>query len=143
MILLKVLLENLKIKDATFFHRATVGEVQALSINLVRSGFIRVPRGYLNFLSLSDGLVWNGLELFSCGQHERSGTVFSQPDLFSYQTKYGLGQFFSKYLVLGRAPEYLICYVSTDKSYHLIDRWHLKTVLKFPRFSDLLYYLTH
>ena len=143
MILLKTLLEQLKLKDALFFSGVSVAQVQAMSINLIRVGYPRIPRGYLNFLGFSDGLVWNGLELFSCGHHVRAGTVFDQPDIFSYQEKYALGKIFSKYLILGRTTEILICYDTLKHNYLLLDRSSLKVILKFPRFEDSLYYLIH
>ncbi|MBQ4471643.1 MAG: hypothetical protein II942_00130 [Alphaproteobacteria bacterium] len=143
MILLKTLMGQLRLRDALFFGGAPVNRVQSVSIALVRGGYPRIPRGYLNFLGYSDGLVWNGIELFSCSVHERAGTVFTQQDLLSYQEKYGLKKVFSKYLILGRSTEILICYDSMGKSYVLLDRSSLQTILKFPRFEDLLYHLIY
>ena len=143
MILLKTLVEQFKLRDALCFHGASLSQIQNISINLVKSGYPRVPRGYLNFLAMSDGLMWNGLELFSCAAHDRAGTVFTQPELLNYQEKYGLKKVFSKYLILGRYTECLICYDSVGRSYVLIDRTSLLTILKFPRFEDLLYALIH
>jgi len=139
MILLKTLINQLKIKNALLFHGATLSEGQAASIALVKAGFTRIPRGYLNFLNLSDGLAWNGLELFACGTHERAGTVFDQPTLVDYQNKYAKGHFFAKRLVLGRGLEYLVCYNATNHCYELVDRDSLTPMLKLPRFEDLLF----
>ena len=141
MILMQTLLNQLKMKDALLFHSVTLTEAQAISISLVKAGFIRIPRGYLRFLSFSDGLAWNGVELFACIPHERAGTVFNQPDLLEYQTKYARGRFFAHRLILGRALESLICYDADNKCYELLNRDTLNTMLKFPRFEDMLYYL--
>ena len=139
MILLKTLISQLKMKNALLFRGANLTEAQATSIMLVKSGSVRIPRGYLNFLNLSDGLVWNGLELFSCGLHERAGTVFDHPTLTDYHTKYAKGHFFSKRLVLGRGVEYLVCYNAENHCYELVDRDSLCIMLKLPRFEDILF----
>ena len=139
MILLKTLINQLKMKDALLFRGANLTEAQAASIALVKAGGVRIPRGYLNFLNFSDGLAWNGLELFSCGTHERAGTVFDHPTLTDYHGKYAKGKFFAKRLVLGRFLECLVCYNATNHCYELVDRDSLTPMLKLPRFEDILF----
>ena len=139
MILLTTLMNQLKLKDATLFRSVTLSEAQAMSIALVKAGFKRIPRGYLRFLNLSDGLTWQGLELFGCAGHERVGTVFNQPNLLEYQTKYAQGVFFAHRLVLGRLTEALIAYNFDNHCYELIHRDSMLVMIKFPRFEDVLY----
>ena len=141
MILIPSLLIQLKMNGAQVFPGATLTEVQAVSILLVKAGFPRIPRGYLTFLEQSDGFQFADVELFSCGNHERAGTVFNQPTLEGYQTKYAKGKFFASRLVLGRALESLICYNAQSKCYELIHRDSLQVMLKFPRFVDIFYHL--
>ena len=141
MSLMQSLCEQLKLKNALLFPRASMPQIQTLSINLVKAGFTRIPHGYMTFLQVADGLTWNGVELFSCVPHERAGTVFAQPDLLDYQQKHGLGKAFKDYLILGRATECLICYHNIEKNYQLLDRNTLCVILKFPRFQDVLYHI--
>lgn len=141
MILLSTLLLQLKMKNALVFPGVSLTEAQAISILLVKSGFPRIPRGYLSFLEQSDGLQYEGMEFFSCGTHERAGTVFDQPTLEGYQTKYATGRFFASRLVLGRATECLVCYNAENKCYELVQRDCLQVMLKFPRFMDVFYHL--
>ena len=139
--LLQTLLMGAKMKGALLFRRATLSEAQAMSIALVKAGYIRIPRGYLSFLELSDGFAWSDLELFGCGVHERACTVFNQPELLTYQQKYAVGRFFKQRLVIGRATESLICYNAENKCYELVMRDGLQVMLKFPRIEDLFYQL--
>ncbi len=141
MMLLSTLLIQLKMKGALVFPPVPLPVAQAISISLVKSGFPRIPRGYLMFLEQSDGLQFEGVEFFACLAHERAGTVFDQPTLEGYQTKYAKGKFFAERLVLGRATESLICYNAAGKYYELIHRDGLQVMLKFPRFMDVFYYL--
>ena len=87
--------------------------------------------------------MYNVLECFCAGTHERSETVFNQPELLPYQEKYAVGKIFSKRLILGRKGEIWICYDTSCRCYLLLDRWSLETILQFPRFEDLLYYLLY
>jgi len=139
--LLQTLLMQAKMKDALLFRQASQTEIQSTSISLVKAKRVRIPRGYISFLELTDGLVWGDFEMFSCTLHERAGTVFNQPDLLDYQQKYAEGKFFSKRLVLGRGMEFLVCYDALNKCYELINRDSLLVMLKFPRFEDLFYHL--
>ena len=141
MTLIQQLIEQLKLKKAQTFPCAALTQIQTTSIALVKAGFVKIPRGYTSFLQQTDGLSWNELELFSCVQHERTNTVFSQSDLLDYQQKYSLGRPFRNFLILGRATECLICYDHTQKNYLLLDRLSLAPILKFPRFQDLLYHI--
>ena len=141
MMLLSTLLTQLKMQGASVFSPVSLAEAQAVSILLVKSGFPRIPRGYLSFLAHSDGLQYEGVEFFSCIAHERAGTVFNQPTLEGYQSKYATGRFFATRLILGRATECLICYNADNKCYELICRDGLQVMLKFPRFMDVFYYL--
>ena len=141
MSLIPALIMQLKVKGAMVFPGASLGEIQSTSIVLVKAGFPRIPRDYLAFLEQSDGLQFEGVEFFSCLSHERAGTVFNQPTLESYQTKYAKGRFFATRLVLGRATECLICYNATDKCYELVQRDGLQVVSKFSEFKDVIYSL--
>ena len=105
------------------------------------SWFYPYPAGIFKFLNLSDGLVWDGMELFSCTAHERAGTVFNHPTLVDYHAKYAKGLFFAKRLVLGRGTEFLVCYDSASHCYELVDRDSLKPMLKLPRFEDILFHV--
>lgn len=142
MMMLSALLVQLKMKGALVFPPVPLSSAQAVSILLVKAGRPRLPRGYLMFLEQSDGLQYEDLEFFACAAHDRAGTVFDQPTLESYQTKYADNPFFAHRLVLGRATESLICYHAEHKYYELIHRDGLQVVLKFPRFMDVFYYLT-
>jgi len=141
MMMLSSLLMQIKMKGALVFPPVALSSAQAVSIMLVKANHPRVPRGYLMFLEQSDGLQYDGLEFFSCAAHDRAGTVFEQPTLEAYQTKYADNPFFAHRLVLGRTMESLVCYHAQNKYYELIHRDGLQVILKFPRFMDVFYYL--
>lgn len=141
MILLQTLVNQLKTKETVFFPAVGLNQAQSASVALVKAGRVRIPRGYLNFLTLTDGFACGDLEFFSCSSHERAGTVFDHPSLMGYHKQYATARFFAKRLVLGRCSEGLICYNAQNNTYELLDRNALLPIVALPRFEDMLYHL--
>lgn len=125
---------------AQVFAPAQMMDIQRTSITLVKKGWIQIPADYIQFLSLTDGLSWNGLELFAIKEHERRDSVFTQPTILNYQEENSLKNLFPKALILGRASEELILYRGDLKEYHILDRYTYEPVIKLPRLTDVLHF---
>lgn len=125
---------------AQVFAPAQMMDIQRTSISLVKKGWIQIPTDYIQFLSLTDGLSWNGVELFAIREHERRDSVFAQPTLLGYQEENSLKTLFPKALVIGRATEELIIYRGDLKEYHVLDRYTYEPVVKLPRLTDVLHF---
>ena len=125
---------------AMVFPPTPIMEIQRASISLVKQGLIQIPTDYVQFLSITDGLSWTGLELFSIYEHERKDCVFPGIQLLSYQKQIDLKGLFPKSLVLGFAPEQLILYTALQKEYIIINRYTFSPIIKLPRFADVLYF---
>jgi len=137
---LNVILNKLYQNYAQVFAPCAMMTIQRTSIALVKSGHIQIPSDYVQFLTLSDGLSWNGLELFGIEAHERKDTVFASPTLKDEQEKNDLKKLFPKALAVGRMGEELILYFNETHAYHIIDRYTYDTIVKLPRLSDVLYF---
>ena len=125
---------------AQVFAPAEMMDIQRTSIALVKKGWVQIPSDYIQFLRLTDGLSWNGLELFSIKEHERRDCVFGQPTLLNYQTENSLKTLFPKALIIGRATEELIIYRTDLKEYHILDRYTYDPIIKLPRLTDVLHF---
>ncbi|MGN0919585.1 MAG: hypothetical protein ACI4OR_02350 [Alphaproteobacteria bacterium] len=137
---LNTVLNNMYQAYALVFPPASIMEIQRTSIQLVKQGLIQIPADYIQFLSLTDGLNWNGLELFSIGQHERKDCVFPNLQLLPYQKTQELKPLFPKSLILGIGPEHFILYEAPKKEYVLLSRYTFVPVVRLPRFADVLYF---
>ena len=137
---LNTVLNNMYQTYALVFPSANIMDIQRTSIQLVKQGFIQIPADYVQFLSTTDGLNWNGLELFSIHEHERKDCVFPSIQLLPYQTTQNLKDLFSKSLILGFAPEHFILYEASKKEYMIIDRYTYMPIVKLPRLADVLYF---
>ena len=143
MYLLRHLLDLMTQNYAMTFRPLNLAEIKRLSITLKKNKLGVIPSDYAFFLCWTDGLTWNGLELFSVYPHERSDTVYPQPTLLEAQQKSPLENAFPDRLVLGRCWEDLICYNSKTKLYEILNRFTYEPVLTFSRFVDLLYHYAH
>ena len=137
---MNTVLNNMYQNYATLFSCADVMDIQRVSIQLVKQGLIQIPNDYVQFLCISDGLCWNGLELFSIHEHERKDCVFPNIQLHAYQGTQSLKALFPKALVLGMAPEQLILYELPKKEYVIVDRYTYGIVRTLPRLADVLYF---
>lgn len=137
---LNTVLNNMYQMYALIFSPAEIMDIQRTSIFLVKKGLVQIPNDYIQFLSITDGLNWNGIEFFSIHEHERKDCVFSNFQLLSYQSTQNLKPLFLKSLILGIAPEQLILYEATKKEYVIVDRYTFAPVIKLPRFVDVLYF---
>lgn len=136
---LNVFLTKLYQNYAQIFPPMDMMAIQRTSIAFVKSGLIQIPADYVQFLTLSDGLSWNGIELFGIQENERRDTVFPQPTLKTNQSE-DLRKLFPKTLLIGRANEELIVYFNKTHAYHILDRYTYETIVKLPRLADVLYF---
>ena len=137
---MNTLLNNMYQNYASLFPPVTLTDIQRVSIQLVKQGLVQIPSDYIQFLEITDGLSWNGLELFSIYEHDRKDSVFPSVQLLSYQGSQHLKSLFPKSLILGVAMEYFVLYDSLKKEYLLVNRYTYEPVIKLPRLADVLYF---
>ena len=137
---LNTILNNMYQTYALVFPPAQIMDIQRASISLVKQGSIQIPNDYVQFLTVTDGLNWNGVEFFSIYEHERKDCVFPSIQLLKYQATQNLKSLYPKSLILGFAPEHLIIYEAPKKEYIILNRYTYAPVTKLPRFADVLYF---
>ena len=137
---INTILNNMYQTYAMVFPPASVMDIQRTSIQMVKNGLVQIPADYVQFLSVTDGLNWNGLELFSIHEHERKDCVFPCLQLVPYQSTQNLKSLFPRSLILGFAPEHFILYEAVKKEYTIINRYTYAPVVRLPRFADVLYF---
>ena len=91
---LNTILNNMYKNYALVFPPVEIMEIQRTSISLVKQGAVQIPNDYIQFLSITDGLNWNGVEFFSIHEHERKDCVFPTIQLLPYQSTQNLKSLF-------------------------------------------------
>ena len=114
---------------------------QQTSVKLVKAGVPPIPLDYIGFLALSNGLSWNGMDLFALENIPREKGAFYHPGILQNMVFCQNNTLMKKKLLLGTGWEELLIYDFTTKTYSLIDRYSYDTVVSFPTFLDVLKYI--
>ncbi len=127
----------LKNKKAIVFNPALGSDLRSIRFNLVAHKMPDIPADYINFLMVSDGLIFKDLNFFGSLKRERLNYNF--PSLFEVNQNFIQDRARTSFLILGNMAEFLIGYDRTDKNYVLVDRFDLTDYVRLPRFIDVLY----
>lgn len=125
---------------AVLFPPAEFEEIQRLSFELTQMGLAPLPRDYADFLMLTNGLFWNGLEIFATTEQERNNGTFFHRGIHQMQMVLLSNPTLKNKIVLAIAPEEYIVYDINRKEYQVIDRYSYTVFVRFPQFLDILYY---
>ncbi len=125
---------------ATIYPPAEPDEINSVYFGLLQNGYGRLPSDYRSFLMMTDGLFWNGLELFSTREHERDNGTYFHRGILQQQVLFASNPAFHKKIVLGLSAEEIIVYDVLRKEYQILDRYSYTVFVKFPGFADILYF---
>ncbi len=125
---------------ATIYPPAEPEEINSVYFGLLQNGYGRLPSDYRSFLMMTDGLFWNGLELFSTREHERDNGTYFHRAILKQQAAFAANPELHKKVILGLSTEEIIAYDATRKEYQIIDRYSYTVIVKFPGFADILYF---
>lgn len=140
MAVLKQLLKKMYHDYAVMFPGEDIKEIQKASVVLVKAGIPQIPTDYAEFLTLTNGAAWNGLDLFSLSEQDREEGAFKHTGILQhYQTQLE-NPVLKKKLVLGTAPEELIVFYAPQNEYQILDKHSYNVIVKLPRFIDVLYF---
>lgn len=109
-----------------------------VSTLLSASGFSTIPPEYKEFLKITDGLSYNGIELFGSRSHNRPEKGYTFPDLAASTFHYEDYDFFRRKIILGRVSESLIFYDKISERYAIADRLSLRSRCEAKTFIEIL-----
>ena len=112
--------------------------VQAVSERLAQRGFSPIPPDYADFLKLTDGLYFDGLEFLGAVAHPRPAKNYIFPDMSEINGGFVEYEFFQNCLIIGRISECFIAYDGGKNAFVLIDRINLCSQAEYSTFNDLL-----
>lgn len=97
-----------------------------------------IPDSYYEFLSTTDGLIYNGMEFFGAAPHERLEKRYIFPDIESVNIRFMKYNFFAEKIIIGQLSEGLIYYDHKSGCYAISDRINLRSHTELNTFSELL-----
>lgn len=119
------------------FSPALTGEIDKLNTSLLLQNFSPIPEDYAAFLKMSNGMFYDGIELYGCSSHYREAKNYKFPDLKEINQNYADYHFFHNKLVIGRCSESLIYYDHRAAIYALADRINLRSRQEVESFTAL------
>lgn len=113
-------------------------DITRVSSLLSASGFSPIPAEYKEFLRLTDGLSYNGIEFFGSRSHNRTEKNYTFPDIAASTFHYEDYDFFRKKIILGRVSESMIFYDRINNCYAVADRLSLRSRREVKSFAEIL-----
>lgn len=133
------IVDRLKKDIAVTFSPADDRSLKFAITMLSSHGFISIPEEYINFLKITNGLIWNGLELYGTKGYDRENKNYSLPGIIDINLDFMGIDGLSGKLILGRASEELLVYSGKDNRYQCVDRTDFLVTQVAPSFSELIY----
>ena len=137
--MLNRILETLKKDNAVMFIPADDKAIRFTSSMLNSHYFSPIPPNYISLLKFSDGLIWNGVELFGTRSHEREKYGYILPGIIEMNLDFLGYEFFTGKVILGRVAEELFVFDARERKYLIIDRLDFAVSSSFVNFSEALY----
>ncbi len=134
--MIKEYVEQIKNKDGcVYFAPAKAEDIEAINNKMKEFLFAEIPAEYKEFLSLTNGIIYDGIEFFGCRPQIRNNYTF--PDLIKINQPYSEYAYFSDKIIIGRISESFIVYNSPSNDYAMIDRLNLLTRSEEDSFTEL------
>ncbi|MDR2901644.1 MAG: YrhA family protein [Lactobacillales bacterium] len=134
------LLQSLHKNYAHLFPGTPLETIQKASAFLVKSGRPEIPADYIIFLNNTNGLMWNGLELFCLAEYESEDRTIKYRGLMQ-SNLIPLPALYKNFLLLGTYLDTLVLFDRQKNVYALLDQNTYETVFAFPNFADLLSFI--
>ena len=122
----------------TLFPPASDKALNFVNHILKSHGFSALPKEYEEFLKVTDGIIWDGIELSGTRSEERKKNNYNFPGLIEINLDFMSIDALRGTLVLGRASEELFAYDTLRGKFILIDRLDLTAHSEYPDFVSIL-----
>ena len=101
-------------------------------------GFPTLPEEYADILKITDGMIWNGIELYGTKSYERDLKGYTLPSITDANMDFMGFDALTGKLIVGRMPEELMVYSADDKMWGCIDRMDFMVMQTAPSLKELL-----
>ena len=114
MMMLTKLLDKLYNANARVFKPVSEIDLRALRMKMAKGKMPALPSDYLQFLTLTDGLMYNGLRFFGAKDHDREMLSYTYPSLFTVNQEFYQRNRRNDFLILGEKDEDLLVYLQAE-----------------------------
>lgn len=127
-----------KMHGCIMFDGADNEEIEFVNKFLSEQKFSPMPREYAEFLKLTNGFIYNGIEFFGTTYHFREEKKYYFPDIITINKHYKKYNFFRDKVILGRLSESLLIYDKKENRFSIVDRIKLRARTEVKTFEEFL-----
>ena len=135
---MKKVIEALKEDIAVTFDGADTKALKNTDAALTSHSFPTLPKEYAEILKITDGLIWNGIELYGTKSYERELKGYTIPGIVDVNMDFMGFDALSGKLIVGRMPEELLVYSASDSLWGCMDRTDFMIMQTAPSLKELL-----
>ncbi len=133
------IIKTLEEDGALTFPPASDRDIRYATSILTTNNIPPIPSHYVEMLRKTDGLVWNGVELYGASSNERSSKSYTLPSVVDINMGFMGDDRMRGMLILGRASEEIFVYNSRQNNYQVLDRHDMSVTGNFPTFAEAIY----
>jgi len=124
---------------AWLLRPATQKDITECQKNLKMLELEPLPKGYINFLKIRNGFVWNGIEFYGTYQvyEVDKPNSFKLIDIVTMNDEFNDWYELDEKVLLGRADEDYYTYNVTTQKYEALERESRETWEEFDTFEEL------
>lgn len=130
-------INKLKSLGAVTFPPANKEDISHIRNKLLELRFSDFPKDYIEFLSITDGLIWDGVEIYGTKSRYREDYDYTFDSVLVNNKNVIKFKYMQDRLFIGRTSENIILYCSKHKHYHAIDRLNISVKDSFDSIRDL------
>lgn len=124
--------------NALFFVGYSDEDANLVDEILLEHNFAKIPKDYRKFLTLINGLSYDGIMFFGTKPHHRKSKNYIFPSLVSVNVEYKDLKFFQDKIILGRGAEFILIYDAETSTYKMLNRINLKTKREYDDFLGMI-----
>lgn len=137
--MLDKILTTLRKDNAITFTPADDKSIRFVGSMLSSHKFATVPTGVIEFLKITDGLIWNGLELYGSRAIERDDLGYTYPGLIEANLNFLNLEYLKGKLLLGKFSEEIFVYNGIEHKFLVVDRINFGINSVHATFSEMIY----
>jgi len=135
--MLKRILQKLTDNNAIMFPPVPMEELKIVNNTLKTHNLAEIPTAYAKLLTVTDGLIWDGMELYGLYKKTRKDYAFSDILHLNLEIK-ETGAIKNK-VIIGKTAEAFIVYDADLEKYNVLNRIDFEIIDSFSNLSDALY----
>lgn len=138
--MLKRILQKLSDNEAIMFPPEPAFELRELNEKLVNKHFAKIPDDYAKVLKVTDGLIWDGFELYGVKNKNRTDYVYPSIEDVNWDVNYA--KVLENKVIVGKTAEAFMLFDADTSRYHVVNRIDFMTIDTFSNLADAMFLFT-